>query len=330
MNASSRKDVMNALSHLVRIAGESYVTPHDPRERTAEQIEIAERNLEMLKTAYHDMNGSQWKVLGEVIGEEIYETLGREGFARRLLLFKSVTSGDIRFRVRKKDVQAWISTAAGSTVPSVAKNYFVYPEEFYNTCAIDIEDRDIAQADTDLLDEKYQDGLEQIMKREDLTLKTLLDQAVGVANDLIYFPVFTPTVFTRLRTSVLRWGIQPVTTSIIAWDLWNDIIANPEFSEWFDPVTKRDLIQDGVLGSILDVSLVTDAFRYSTLRVLQDGEVYMFGPPQTVGGIAERMPLMTKPTDKYDSGIPMRGWFMELIEAMTTSNARAFSKGIRV
>lgn len=43
----------------------------------------------------------------------------------------------------------------------------------------------------------------------------------------------TPTVFAGMQNQVMRWGI-PVHMAIISFDIWPDIIADTEFSTWFN------------------------------------------------------------------------------------------------
>jgi hypothetical protein len=167
------------------------------------------------------------------------------------------------------------------------------------------------------------------MVREDNTWRSLINAAAGASNDLFLFNTFTPTVFSTMRTQIARWGI-PVTGAIIAFDLWDDIIADTEFSTWFDPVSKHEIVLEGSLGSILGVNLITDAFRHDTLKVLEPGEVYFVGAPQTLGGITQRKELATESINKYNQGKPERGWFMETIEGMSVVNSRAVTRGNRV
>ena len=167
------------------------------------------------------------------------------------------------------------------------------------------------------------------MVREDNIWRDLVNAAAGASNDLFLFNTFTPTVFSTMRTQIARWGI-PVTGAVIAFDLWDDIIADTEFSTWFDPVSKHEIVLEGSLGSILGVNLITDAFRHDTLQVLQPGEVYFVGAPQTLGGITQRKELATESINKYNQGKPERGWFMETIEGMSIVNSRAVTRGNRV
>lgn len=79
----------------------------------------------------------------------------------------------------------------------------------------------------------------------------------------------------------------------------------------------------------MDVQLITDAFRYDTLRVLADGEIYFLGPQSAVGVIGQRKPIQTEPANKYNFMKPERGWFMYTIQS-TVTFPRAVAKGIRV
>ena len=97
-----------------------------------------------------------------------------------------------------------------------------------------------------------------------------------------------------------------------------------------DPVSKHEIVLEGSLGSILGVQLITDAFRHDTLQVLSPGEVFFLGAPQTLGGITQRKELATQAIDKFNQGIPERGWFMEQIEGMSIVNSRAICRGQRV
>jgi hypothetical protein len=323
INASSKVDLMGQIGNLIDEAVKGNI--HQAAVQPMDRIE----RLAALNEALSDRSGSSFQVLGEVIGEEIWETLGREGFARKIFIIKPLGKGETgRIRIRRKDVVSYVVTSNPNVIASQVRQFYLYPAEFYLTARILIEDKEIEQASGDLLDDKYQDGLEQMLVREDDIAKRLLDAAAPTANDLVFFNTFTPTIFTSLRTQVARWGIPPA-TAIIAWDLWNDIIADAEFSAWFDPVSKHEIVLEGKLGSLLDVELITDAFRYETLRVLNPGEVYMLGVPQTLGAITQRKELTTESINSYNIGRPERGWFMEQIEGMVVGNSRAVSKGQR-
>jgi len=326
INASSKKELIERITELV----DMYQKGDLVKATVDDRAEVMKARQELLKAAFSDRHGDAWRVLGEVIGDEIKEAMDREGFARRVMLFKPLGKGEIgRLRVHSKQVVAWMVVSNGEAVASVYRQKWVYPPDFYIIGNLLVEDMDIEQSTGDLLDELYNDGLEQIMVREDLVWKRLADVAASTTNDMFYFNTFTPSVFSAMRTEVSRWGI-PCTTAIIAFDLWNDIIADNDFSNWFDPVSKYRLILEGNVGSILGTELITDAFRHERLKVLEPGEVYFLGAPQTLGGITNRKEVVAEPIHKYNEGRPMRGWFLEAIEGMAIVNSRAICKGQRI
>ncbi len=98
---------------------------------------------------------------------------------------------------------------------------WVYPPDFYLTANIRIEQKEIEQSTGDLLEDKYNDGLENIMVAEDKALRNLSLTAATGRNDAFLFNVFTPTVFASMVQQVRRWGI-PCTNMILAFDLWTD------------------------------------------------------------------------------------------------------------
>lgn len=325
LNAGSKKELMTRIAALV-----DQYQRGDIVSASVETKAVKTARDTLVAAAVADRNGPAWAVLGEVIGEEIFLTMDREGFARRLMIFKDLAKGEVgRLRIRQKQAVAWQATTSPEVIESVYRQPWSYPKEFYLIANLLVEDIDIESSTGDLLDEMYTDGLEQIMVQEDKIFKRLADAAAGTVNDLVFFNTFTPATFSSMRTQVAHWGI-PVTTALIAFDLWNDIIADAGFSNWFDPVSKYYLILEGNVGSLLGTELITDAFRYETLKVMLPGEVYFCGAPQTLGGITQRKALAAEPISKYNDGRPLRGWFLEQIEGMALVNSRAVCKGQRV
>lgn len=327
INAFDKKDLMRKLAMMIDQASRSMITTQ--RTHVAASAEEIEAKVDLLRTAFADRTGDQFQVVGETIGDQIYETLGREGFARTIYMVNPITKGGIgRLRVRQKDVVAIHSTTAINVDETVIRQAYVFPGEFELAANIMIDLKELEQATGDLMEEKFTDGLEAILVQEDKVLKRQLDTASTVVNTLTFFDTLTPAVFSSLKTQVGEWGL-PVTTCLLAYDLWNDVISGDEFSGWFDPVSKHELILEGRLGSLLDVQIITDAFRHDTLKVLERGEIYFTAAPQALGGITQRYELKTMQTDKFNLGIAQRGWFMVQAEGMACVNTRGVSKGQR-
>jgi hypothetical protein len=322
INASNKGDLMKAIQALAMAVQGGHFEAADQSDPSIEA-----RKKELVTAAIQDKDGAAWKALGEVIGDEVHETMGREAFAAKTLMHKPLARGEIgRIRIRKKDVIAYFATRNPEVVASQVRQTYVYPPEYYLVGRVLIEDAEIEQAPGDLLDDKYQDGLEQIMRQQDLVWKRLVDASATVYNDSFLFNTFTPTVFASMQNQVMRWGI-PVHMAVIAFDIWPDITADTEFSTWFDPVSKHEIVMNGYLGNILGTQLHTDGFRYETLKVLEPGEVYFLGAPTNLGAITKRKELATAPINLHLLGRPERGWFFEQIEGMTIVNPRAVVKG---
>lgn len=324
LNASSKRELMQVVGHVLAESRQNVIT------QRAASHEEAQMRLATLREAYADKSGTKFQVLGEVISEEIWETLGREGFSRRLLSVMPLAKGQTgRVKVRRKDVVAYQVTTDVKIQEQRIRQPYVYPPEFYLGAHILIEDKEIEQASTDLLDEKFQDGLEALLRREDLITRALLTRAATTFNNLVLFTTFNPSVLTTLRTQVNRWG-TPAATMVIAFDIWDDIIADADFVAWWDQVHKHELILEGRLGSMLGMEIITDGYRYATLQVLQPGEVYVTASPVTLGTITQRKELDSRAIDQYNLGRPARGWFMEQIQGQVIVNGRAVDRGVRV
>lgn len=319
INASSKQDLMNQISAVRKSAQAQGGLRYAEVDSKA-----ANERWAQFKSAYRNTaDAKPFQVIGEVMSDEIWETLGREGFTNKILAIQNVGKGATgRVRVRRKDVVAYQVTSDVKVQEQRIRQMWVYPPEFYIQCFILIEDKEIEQSSADLLDEKFQDGLEAILVREDKITKALLDRSTATFNDVVFYTSFNPTVFTTLRTQINRWG-TPAQNMILAWDVWDDIIADPDFVAWWDPVTKHELVLEGHLGRLLSVELHTDGLRYPTLQVLAPGEVYITGSPITVGTKVIRKELDSRAIDQYNIGRAARGWFMHTIQSQIVVSGRA-------
>lgn len=324
INASSKRDLMNQIGAFMKTAQSGGVS------RRGDASEAQQRFAEFKAAFDNKADGRPFAVLGEVFTDEIWETLGREGFTGKILATENIQRGATgRIRVRKKDIVAFQITSDVRIQEQRIRQDWLYPPEFTIACSIVIEDKEIAQASADILDEKFQDGLEAQLVREDKITKALLDRASTSFNDLVFYTSFNPTIATTIRTQVNRWG-TPAATMLIAWDVWDDIIADPDFVNFFDPVTKHELVLEGTLGRLLGLDLHTDGLRYPTLQVLQPGEIYVTGSPVTVGAKTIRKELESVAINKYNDNRAARGWFIQQIQGQIIGNGRAVAAAKRL
>ena len=275
-----------------------------------------ERHQELVSAYHSGAQDGRFKVMGEVFAEDVWETLNRQGFTSQLIARKDVVDGtDNRIRKRRKDVVAFQVVNDGEGIAQVVEQAYIYPQDYYLQCQVLIEERDLAQAGPEFLDEKFQDALEAIMVRQDRILRNLLLSTAGVFNAPVSFATFTPQVLTALRTQVASNGI-PAAHMLFSFDIWDDMIADPAFTQWWEPVHKYQLIMEGKLGSLLNMKLITDGFRYQTLKVLEPGEVFVTGTPIALGQRGVRREIQSTEINHYPLGAPRRGFYLMGIESL--------------
>jgi len=315
INASSKRELMEKIGLLLDQAQHGGFE----RQMTPEYSRVAQARAVALAEAQANPDGPGMRIIAEATGNEVFETLGRDGLVRQFLLINDLNGSDDvnRVKVRKKDVSAVISTTNINTTKQMVRQMWVYPGEYYVKSFVSIEEKELSQNGAEMLDEKFTDMLEQHMVQEDRHMKSHFDDQVGIVNPGLTFNKFTPLIFTQARVAVEEQG-NPCVRAALSWDLWVDILAEPEFANYFDPVHKHAAILDGKLGAIQNVQLYTDGFRYDTLQVLGTREVYFTGPAATVGVLGQRSPIQTKETDRYNLGQAERGWFSFQIQSMTT------------
>jgi hypothetical protein len=321
INASSNKDLLGKITELVTASSRGEIVRSVPEK---------DRKLhrEVLAAAYNDKSGIKWGQLGVALAAKIEEAAYREGFARNLMVEEQLNQGEIpRARMRVNNVVAMVATSVSDIIPQLVRERIYYPPEFYINANVEVENRDIDQISSDILDEKYTEGLQNIMVQEDLTWKKMADGTVGSANNITYIAgQLSPTTLSTLRNNVAHWKI-PATTCLLAQDFWNDIVSNSEFQSMLDPVSKYDLVLNGELGILLGLRIVTDGYRAPELQVLNPGEIYVVGAPQNHGQYTTRGGVESTPIDGSLQGRNSKGWFLAESLSMILTNARSVAKG---
>src|SRR5271154_291884 len=96
INAYNKKDLTNKIRAMVHAAAMGDMK---------QTFEFAEKRSQLVEAAMSDVTGQGWQVVGEVLADEILETMGRDGFLRKVLARKDLKKGETgRLTVRKKDV----------------------------------------------------------------------------------------------------------------------------------------------------------------------------------------------------------------------------------
>lgn len=327
LNANDRVEALRRLSELASMIGAGEVAGlndnGDIRETAAERRAAVEE-------AYHSTDGS-WNELGASLAGEINTRVEREGFMRTLLARYEVAQGSVpRIKVRTPNVRAVMTRGVTQIWPQFVRDKYINTDEFYISANPRVEEIELAQGSSDILEDKFFEGLEAILVKEDAILKAMMDATAGSYNDVIYFAgQFTPAVLSALKSNIERWRL-PAVNMVFDVSLLNDILVGTDFSTYFDPITKYELISTGRIGRLFGTDMITDGYREPSLQVLDKGEIYMTSTPEMTGGYTDRGPVNSRPVDMGDQIVPARGWAMTEIVSILLANGRAVSKAKRL
>lgn len=332
INASDKRDLLQNIAAMfdAMSRGEVRAGASEDVELTREQA--MKQRREMLIAAYYDGDHRPFTNIGVAIGQDIYETANRDGFMRHFLLKADVQQGAIpRIRFAFKTQFGVAASSATQVQPLMVRSRFLLPPEFYVEDYLMIEEREISQSSGDILEEKLQEGQEAIMVQEDKVWKNLVDKLVGTANQQVnVIGTFTPNALQVMRSQIVAQGLTAVNL-VFASDLWNDFLTGSTFTQFYDPVSQYEIVQTGVIGRILGLTLISDAYRVPQLKVLNQGELYMTTDPQYHGAYTDRGPVVAQEINGQANGmgIPARGWYLWEQLSVTVPNARSFVKAVR-
>ena len=326
-NAYDQKDLTVAITNLMSACASGQVV----EQAAPTDLELSEARREVLASALQDETGTEWAALGSGLARQINEQTDREGFLRRICQGQTLRQGEMpRIPMPQHDAIAVVATSATNTGYQTVRQRVFTPDEFEIQANVRVENLDIEQVNGDLLEHAYNEGLQAIMVQEDKLWKDSADKTVGVVNDLEYIAgELTTKNLGNLRQAVARWNL-PVTTAIISNDYWADIIGSNDFATFLDPITKYDLAMNGQLGTLVGMSLMTDAFRQPNQKVLGQGEIYVVASPENHAAYSTRGSIRSTPTSGANQGNSTRGWFMTEPFSFVLANARSVAKGKRV
>lgn len=329
INADSKQDLLKALLELsTAIRDGDIYTDVSGAEKS--KAEIAAENKEIVTASYHDHSSNAWAELGSGIAAELTERMEREGFMRQVLTRADVAEGSIpRIRIRTPNVRAVVARGVAMNYPQYVRDRYIAADEFTISANPRIEELDVHQGSSDILEDKFYEAQEAILVQEDRVVRNLMNATVGIYNNVTYYSnAFTPTLFQSIRYNVSRWRL-PAASMLFAADVMNDFLVGNDFSTYWDPISKYEMIQTGHIGSMFGTSFITDGFREPTLRVLEDGEIYVTASPEYTGAYTDRGPVRSTPQDVYPDGVAARGWFMVEHISAVLANAKAVAKAVR-
>lgn len=322
-NAYSQKDLLVQIGNLMQAVASGQVVEQK------QEIATAADRREILAEAMQSQEN--WSALGASIAQQIYEQSDREGFLRKLSVGNTLRQGEVqRVPMPSHDTMAVVATSAtGVGYQNIRQRVFT-PDEFEIIANVRVNTLDLEQVNGDLLEHAYNDGLQAIMVAEDRIWKKAADMTVGVINPMEYIAgELTTKNLGRLRQAVAQWNL-PAVSCLIANDYWTDIIGSNDFATFLDPITKYDLALNGQLGTLVGMTLITDAFRQPNQKVLNAGEIYVVASPENHAAYSTRGGIRSEPVSNSWEGSTSRGWMLSEPFSFVLGNPRSIAKGKRV
>lgn len=326
VNASSVKDLLNVNQRLMQATSAGEVVTAST---AAQREQSAAVNKQLLTAAFEDKNAH--RVLGERIADNIYMTANRKGFARRFLNRVELKQGDIpRFPVRKKNVTALLVSGPTRVEPQIAVDKWLTPPELQIVSRIFVPQNEINQSNTDVLEEKYVEGLEGIMVTEDRMWYNAAKQTIGIDNQQsIISGTLSPLSLMSVRQGVAQFGLKPL-YCLMASDLFVDIVGDSSFIQAIEPVARHELVMTGELAILYGMTLLSEAYRHPEHKVLNQGEFIVVSDPAFHGAYSDRGGVDSQPTDGVSERMMGRGWLLSESISMVIANSRSVSIGRRI
>jgi hypothetical protein len=325
LNASSKKDVLSqAMGLMNATASGSVIT-----DSQANAIETREVNRQLIQAAFEDSKSH--RILGERMADNIYMTANRKGYMRRFLNKIDLKQGDIpRFPVRKKNVQAMLVSGPTKVEAQIATDNWLTPPELQIVGRVFVPQNEINQSNTDVLDEKYVEGLEAVMVTEDRLWLNAARASISVDNDLsVISGTLSPLSLMNVRQNVAQWGLKPV-YCLMASDLFVDIVGDASFIQAIEPVARHELVMTGELATLYGMSLISEAYRHPEHKTLDQGEFVIVSDPAFHGAYSDRGGVDSQPIDGTTERMIGRGWLFSESVSLVVANTRSVAFGLRI
>lgn len=323
INANDKGELLQAIDKIMSLSSQGEIKPQ------TDSMEISrEESAQIMMEANASAEG--WASLGANIAEAIQDQAERRGFMRNIALGNNLRQGEIqRVPMPRHEVQSIVATSPTEMGYQLIRDRYYTPSEFEIKGAVRVNQLELEQSAGDLMRDIRDQAMESVMVAEDRIWKASADRSVGRANDLTYIGgELTPKTLASIQEQVTAWNL-PASKALFAIDFWKDVIGNPEFSSFLDPVSKYDLVLNGRIGTLVGLELMTDAFRPENQKVLNQGEIYVISDPEHHAAYSTRG-IRSTPTDGANSGETNKGWLMSESFSFVLANVRSVAKGVRV
>ena len=265
------------------------------------------------------------RAIASTASATVHEVNRRDGFLRNILMPMDLGQGErSEIEMPVHESYAVVAQGIGSVGLQPVNNRYFRPIEFTLQHAAVADDLEIKRSPSDMVQRMFDDGQEAMMVKEDRLLVEVLrrTQELGSNETLLPSGPFTPKLAAQFLNSIQGHGL-PASVLLIANNVWQDIMGEPDFHAMFDPVTKHELVLTGRLSTLFGYTFVTDGYRKENQRVLRDGEMFALSTPEHVGVYTDRGGVEATPYDGTVTTSNSRGWYLREHVSITAPNGRA-------
>lgn len=322
LNAYDRKDALRQASHLLRSAALDAQKSRMHRQVNAAE---AENQRKMLIAAAKDPEG--FALMGEELLLPIKDMIDYDGWIRKIFRVRSLGQGEY-FRLAK-DVRApaFVIGQDGQGVESRMIGRYVVPTEFKIGSFPTIDIETVEQMNYDVLDRAQSTARQEIMLEEDRRGLALLEIGAKAMNTVSSFVTLGIGAFEDVRFQVERHRLTVEKFLINRAEL-SDVVKT--MSSAVDPVTERELLLAGYIGSILNAVILTSAgVAGESQSVVPAGTMYAVAGPEYLGEMAIRTELFSEPFNMFAQRKFVKGWAFGEIIGFVLGNPRAVAKGMK-
>lgn len=326
IEASNRSDALQQIAEVLSALsnGTQVVTASE-----AEAIEAGRaKRKEVLAAMMADAKGDTLRAVGTEIAGTINTSLNRMGFARQLMTYQPLEQGQrAEVYVQEKNVTCAIMTGPTQAQLQIVRDPVIFPQEVDLTGRIFIEGKVLNTSREDILQRKYNEGLEQMLVLEDRMFKTAVDSLTAATGQqsLHVGTNVTPGMFESGMEMVIGYNMPPGAI-LFASSLFTNFITNREFETLLEPVSRLEILRTGRLGTLFGWSVMTDGTRERSQKVLDKGDIYYFSTPEFVGEYTDRGGVQSNPIGTGETGVNGAGWHLVEYMSQAAPNHRAVAR----
>lgn len=317
LNAGSKKEALQLISSML----DGMADGTHEIERRANYTPEQQDNL--LREAFSDPTSEGFKLVGQGLLNPIKEVIDYEGLARKLWAPRTVKAGEIVRYDKDPFVTGWMIAEDGQTPQSVVEGRYIYPSEFEITTYPSLEIKDKYRAQFDLLARVQDRARQAIEYQEDLAAVSVLQAGGNQTNATSFYASLNLAALEAMRYQIERHRLVCDKFLIHRQEV-SDLIN--VLSAQVDPVTQRELVMAGYIGTVLNAYIVTTAGT-NTYEILDPGDAIAVTSPEYLGGMPIRVELFSEPTNEFMEGRPRQGWFFYELLSMVLINPAGVALG---